>query len=82
MSSGTIKVISSAITLTILFSTNVTSNLHLLLQFETKSDDAVKLIYVVYKVKQCDSAVCYRYSYNAIGCNLSLIVYTTRNGVV
>ena len=41
------------------------------------SDGVVKLIYVVYKVKQRDSAVCYGYYYNATGCNLSLIVFTT-----
>ena len=42
-SSGTIKVISGAITLTIRFSGHVTANLHLLRRFETKSDGAVKL---------------------------------------
>ena len=73
---------SGKITLTIDFSGNVTAILYLLWQFGTKSDGVVKLIYVVYKVKQCDSAVCYRYSYNEIGCNLSLIVFTKWNDVV
>ena len=62
-SSGTI-IISGGITLTIRFSGNVTGNLHLLRRFGTKSNGAVKLIYVVYKVKQRDSALCYGYSYN------------------
>ena len=61
---------------------NLTGNLHLLQRFGTKSDGAVKLIYVVYQVKQRDSAVCCGYSYNATGCSLSLIVITTWNGVV
>ena len=56
------------------FSGNVTGNLYLLWRFGTKFDGAVKLIYVVYKAKQRDSASCHRYSYNATGCNLSLIV--------
>ena len=64
------------------FSGNVAGNLHLLRRFGTKSDGAVKLIYVVYKVKQCDLAVRYGYSYYATGCNLSLIVFTARNGAV
>ena len=54
-----IKVISGAITLTIRISGNFTGYGHLLLlrRFGTKSDGAVKLIYVVYKVKQGDSLV-------------------------
>ena len=50
---------SGAITLTIRISGNFTGygNLHLLRRFGTKSDGAVKLIYVVYKVKQGDSLV-------------------------
>ena len=81
-SRSTIKVISGTITLTIRFSDNVTGNLHLLRRFVTKSDDAVEIIYVVYKLKQRNSAVCYEYSYNATGCNLRLIVFAKWNGVV
>ena len=66
----------------ICFSGNATGNLHLLQHFGTKSDGAVKLIYVVYEVKECDSAVCYQYAHNATGCNLILIVFTNWNGVV
>ena len=69
--------------LTIRFSGNVACNLHLLRWFGTKSDGAVKLIYAVLQSKQLrDSAVCYWYFYNATGCNLSLIVFTTWNDVV
>ena len=56
-SSGANKVISDAIALTIRISGMLLGNLHLLRRFRTKSDGAVKLIYVVYKVKQGDSLV-------------------------
>ena len=57
-------------------------NLHLLRQFETKSDGGVNLIHAVYKVKQCDLAVITGNLNNATGCNLNLIVFTTQNSVV
>ena len=60
------------LTLTIRFGGNFTGNLHLLWRFGTKSGGTVKLRYV-YKVKQRNSAVYYGYSYDAIGCNFSLM---------
>ena len=60
------------IILTIRFSGNIPSKFHLLRRFGTKSDGAVKLLYVVYKVKHIYSAVCYRYD-NATGCTFNSV---------